>query len=280
MEKRHIINLVILIIFFLFIIKCGIKKGFDNFATYWILLTLSFYIILSILQPPLKIIFIFIVMKIKALYIPIITITGVILALRQEKFKTYRMTSLAIYKNYLNLRMNNDYIPKKPTIYVANYPANYIEYLTHGLFCDKLCIVVHAPAIRFLKFIYGNNHTIPVNLVDTGSFDKVQNQVKKKIEDGYSIFSYPERDFRKRKHIYELCELRSGMFNIAKNLDITITPVCIDHIDHIYGIVSDYYFNIKIGETFNVTDIKKDMLRVEKFLKTELKKMKIHRLVK
>ena len=168
--------------------------------------------------------------------------------------------------------MNIENIPNKPTIFISNYPSNYIEYLIHGLFGDKFCLVVHGNAIKILKYLYGMEHLIPV---DKNSFEKVQKQVEKKIKDGYHIFSYAERDYYNRKNEFETCELRSGMFAIAKNLNTTITPICIDHIEHTFGIVENKIFNIKIGSTFKVKDVNESMIEVKKFFKTELKKMKI-----
>jgi hypothetical protein len=276
MKKRQITYIIILLLFLVFFIQYGKKKGFNMLETYWIGFTLLFYVILEALSTSNKLILFLIVLKIKAFYMPIFAVTGVIFAICGDKFKTYRSTALALYRN-LHLKMNTEKLSKGCTIYVANYPTNYIEYLTHGLFCDKLCVVVHGPAVKILKYIYGKEHTISV---DKGSFDRVKKEIRDKMREGYSIFSYVEREYHDRKDVYDVCELRSGMFSIAKELNVTMTPVCIDHLDHIMGITNDTYFQIKVGDSFIVDNIEEDMARVKKFFKEELKSMKIPRLVK
>ena len=264
---------VFLIIFMLlFIVQYGNKKGFNKLETYWICLTLIFYTILFNLNPTHRIILLLITYKTKCLLIPICTITGILFTILGQKFKTYRLVCSYVYKHGLNLKMNTESIPLKPTIYVANYPCNYVEYLVHGLFCDKFCLLVYGPAIKVLKHLYGMDHLISV---EKGSFDKVQENIKDKINKGYSIFSYVERDFNNRKSPYELCELRKGVFTIAKNLNTTITPVCIDHIEHTFGIFENNIFRVQLGDTRIVEDPDITLKETEIFLKKELKKFSI-----
>jgi len=261
----------------LFIVQYGNKKGFNKLETYWIGLTLLFYIILFNLNPTQRIIILLILYKTKYLLVPICTITGILFTILGQKFKTYRLTCSYLYKLGLNLKMNTENIPSKPTIYVANYPCNYVEYLVHGLFCDKFCLLVYGPAIKVLKHLYGTEHLIAV---EKGSFEKVQEDIQNKIKEGYSIFSYVERDYYNRIHPYELCNLRKGIFSIAKNLNTTITPVCIDHIDHTFGVFENNIFRIQIGDTKIVEDPDVTLKETEIFLKKELKKFSIPSRVK
>jgi hypothetical protein len=225
-----------------------------------------------------RLLFILAVFNIKSLFVPIFTLSGVFLCICGQKFKTYRTLSLHLYKNYLNLRMNTDKISTVPTIYIANYPENYIEYMTHGLITDKLCVLAVAnTATKILKFVYGEDHAI-YNY--TGNFDKLKEAVRKKINEGYSIFCYSERNHYDRKNEYDLCEFRTGMFHIAKSLNVSVTPICVDHISHTFGILDDTIFKIHIGDSFYVTDVDKDIKSTHSFLKRELKKMKLKRLAK
>lgn len=271
--SKQVTCIIILLIFLVFLTKFGKKKGFNWLESYWIGFTLLFYIVFDAMSTSNKMFLLLLFANIKVFYVPIITVTGVIVAIIGNKFKTYRATALNLYKNYLNLKIDEKKLSKKPTIYVANYPSNYIEYLTHGLFCDKLCVVVHGPALKILKYIYGEKHIIPV---EKGSYEKVQEKIVTKISEGYSIFSYVERDYYNRKSDYDVCELRSGMFSISRELNVTLTPVCIDHIHHIMGII-DYecHFNVKIGDSFVVKDVKDDMNKVKLFFEKELRIMKI-----
>lgn len=265
-----IIYLVIILFLLQFIIQYGNKKGFNKLETYWISLTLLFYVILFNLQSIHRAILLLLVFKFKFLHMPIFTITGILCVIIGQKFKTYRIVCTSLYKLGLNLEMNIENIPKTPTIYLSNYPCNYIEYLVHGLLGDKFCLVVHRGSIHVLKHLYGENHLI---LVEKGSFDKVQKKIEAKMKDGYSIFSYIERDYYTRKNGFELCEFRTGMFAIAKNINATITPICIDHIDHFFGVIENNKFRIKIGTTSHVIDPIKSLNDTRNFLAKNLKRM-------
>jgi hypothetical protein len=264
----------IIIIFILIFVKYyGIKKGFNQLESFWISYTLILYLIFFILPNKYQLILVAYILKNKNLYLIVSTISGVFLSFIHNKFETYRHTTTNLYENGLNLEINREKIPKEPTIFIANYPINYIEYLTHGLFGSKFCLVVHGPAIKILKFLYGSNHLIAVN---KGNFDKVQELVNNKMKDGYSIFCYVERDYYNRKDNYIIQEFRSGMFHIAKNLNKTITPLCIDHIEHFMGFIeTENIFRIKVGETQFIDNVEDAINNVKLFLSTELNKMRI-----
>jgi hypothetical protein len=269
---------IILFLLLLFIKFYGIKKGFNQLETFWISYTLFFYIIFFSIPRQSQILLIASILKNRNIYIMISTITGVFLSVTHDKFQTYRYTCLNLYENGLNLEIDRSKLPNAPTMYISNYPANYIEYLTHGLFGRKFCLLVHGPAIKILKYIYGNDHLIAIN---KGNFDKVQELVNNKMKDGYSIFCYVERDYYNRKDNYTVQEFRTGMFHIAKNLNKTITPLCIDHLDHFMGMVDTRNsFRIAVGETQFIDNIEDTMNNVKLFMVTELNRMRIPKIKK
>ena len=257
----------------LFVKFYGIKKGFNQLESLWIAYTLFFYVIFFILPPVYQILLLVYILKNKNVYIIVTSITGVFLSFIHNKFETYRNMALNLYENYLDLEIDRKKIPTDPTIFIANYPLNYIEYFTHGLFGSKLCLLVHGPAVNILKYLYGNDNLISVN---KGNFDKVQELVDKKMNDGYSIFCYVERDYYNRKDNYSIQEFRTGMFNIAKKLNKTITPLCIDHLEHFMGFIdTENIFRIKVGDTQLVDDIVNTMNKVKLFMTRELNKMRV-----
>jgi hypothetical protein len=172
----------------------------------------------------------------------------------------------------IQLDMNEKDLPKEPSIIMANYPTNYIEYFAQALFGHKVCILVHAPAVKVLKYLFGEEHLIPV---EKGDFSNVEKHVAEKLKNGYHVFCYIERDYYNRKRDYQLTELRSGMFRIAKNLGTTITPVVIDHIDHVYGII-ERPFQIRVGKTQNVDNVDDTMKNVGEFFTNSLRRMEYH----
>jgi hypothetical protein len=179
-----------------------------------------------------------------------------------------------IFYNQLNLKINTHKIPNKPTIFMSNYPANYIEYFAQGLFGDKVCLLVHAPAIKMLQFIMGKSRLISI-VEKEGQFFETQKKIKEKMDDGYHIFCYVERKYHNRDKIYDVDSIRSGIFSIAKNINATITPLVIDHIDHFMGFVDNSSFKIHIDDTRIVGNVEKEIKNVEKLYKKMLYKFSI-----
>lgn len=264
---------IIIILLIIFVKYYGIKKGFNQLESFWFAYTLFLYLIFFILPNRYQLLLLAYILKNKNLYLIVFTISGVFLSILDNKFETYRHVCSNLYENGLNLEIDRKKIPIEPTIFLANYPINYIEYLTHGLFGSKFCLLVHGPAIKILKYIYGSEYLIAVN---KGNFDKVQELVDKKMNDGYSIFCYIERDYYNRKDNYTIQEFRTGMFHIAKKLNKTITPLCIDRVEHFMGFIeTENIFRIKVGETQYVEDIDNTIDKVKLFMTKELNKMRI-----
>lgn len=263
---------ILLFLFIIFIVKFGIKKGFNQLETY---LMLQFIVFLFILKFNPKIA-IGLIITSKQFRFSVIFTLLVFNLLIQQNYKGVKSISSFIYKDTFTLKHNLDKLPKTPTIIVANYPCNYVEYLAQGLFYDKMCLMLHKPAIAVLKYIFGRKNLIGVS---KGEFDKLQNVIDKKVKEGYSIFSYVEREYHTRKDDYSITDIRSGVFRIAKNLKIPITPVVIDHIEHINGIVENYTFNIIVDDTRLVENIEEETTRVSSFFKKNLKKLMIKKVI-
>ena len=264
------ITLIIFFILFLFIIYFyGMKKGFDNILNIWLLVI---YIIMICIHCKLSIyIIIILCVFIKYIRIPICFFLFILFTISGGHYKTLRIFSLIMFNIELNTQINITNIPRKPTIFLSNYPSNYIEYFIPMLLGDKVCLLVHAPAIKFVKHFYGLDHVIPVY---KGDFNNLQQKIKEKIDEGYHIFSYIERDYFNRKNIYDITDLRSGMFSIAKNINTTITPIVCDHIEHTVGILNTK-FKIIIGKTKYISNISEEMIYISNFFKYNLRKMSI-----
>lgn len=254
----------------LFFTVYGKKRGFDKLDTLWLSFGCLFGCLLYHQPPFCRIILLILILRTKTTRLPIILTVGLLVIITGGYFQMFRYVSIVLYKMNFGLKMNEKDIPCKPTIIMANYPINYVEYLTQGLFGSKVCLLVHEPAIKVLKYIHGEEHLVCVN---KGEFDQLQQRVKEKLDSGYHIFCYIERDYYNRKHDYQITELRSGMFTIAKNLEVTITPVVIDHIKHTCGIDEDIPFQIKIGRTQTVDNVKEVMNKVRDFYSKNLRKM-------
>lgn len=284
MNKNNLILLFIIILVIIFIKCYGLKKGFDKLETIWLIMTLV--VIYTVYKAcgnstyTTAIIAILYIVSSDIFRPCFLVWIGVLYCIiSNKKFRAYRALSHAFFKGELTTLENLCDLPTKPTIILANYPSNYVEYIIHAFLHERVCLLLHGPAVSIVKHIYGKDNIIGV---DKGSFESLQVKVKEKMDNGYHIFAYIERDYYNRVSVYDITELRTGMFSIAKNIGATITPVAIDHIDHVFGILENTYFNIVVGPTSYVTDdnIEERMRETKLFLVNNLAKMRIKKIIK
>ena len=65
------------------------------------------------------------------------------------------------------------------------------------------------------------------------------------------------------------------LFSIAKNINATITPVVIDHIEHNMGVISNTNFQIHIDKTRIVDNIDTEIKNVTLLFERKLRLFKI-----
>lgn len=263
------LSLFIIIVFFFIIF--GKKKGFNKLETLWLLYGSLIIIFLYCQKETNRLLLLSIILSFRCTRIPLLFTILILLCIIGGNYTFFRMSSLLIFYNGLNCDFNTHKIPNKPTIFMANYPANYIEYFVQGLLGDKVCLLVHAPAVKMLQFIMGKSRLIAI-IEKEGQFSETQQKIKKKMDDGYHIFCYVERKYHNRDKIYDVDSIRSGIFSIAKNINATITPLVIDHIDHYIGFLDNRAFKIHVDETRTVENVEKEIKNVEKLYKKMLYK--------
>jgi hypothetical protein len=206
------------------------------------------------------------IMLVSMLFIPIVFMGG---------YDYFRLTSFHIFKTCLDTQFLGYSKPTTPTIYVANYPANLIEYKLFPLLADKICIVIFSGTkiSHFLNNVFGADRIIFVT--KGGEFERVQKRIQQKINDGYTVFAYVEKEYFKRKNAYSISRLSTGMFNIAHNIGATVTPLVCDHIEHVAGIMTSRRFRVYIGETKEVTVPSETVKDVTKLFQRTLRKFSI-----
>lgn len=166
-------------------------------------------------------------------------------------------------------------LPDKPTIFVINYPTNYIEYMVNQIIDKKICIVVNKNAIIQYKAIclfYPPDNIIEISY--NGSYKKTLRNIKRKMNQGYNIMSYVEKSYFLRPTKYSSATLRSGMFSIAYNLGATITPIVFDHIDHSCGIISHNNYKIYVDSTRTIDKVEQEMENVSRLFTRKLNTFK------
>jgi len=171
-----------------------------------------------------------------------------------------------IYTTYFNLITNFENLPSIPSIIVCNYCNDRVENLCCILLPVDLAIMMRDQVrntMRFDKIVKWRIET-----KKNGSFEETKTQIQNHIKDGRYIFTYVTKH-PKYKFNY-ISKVRSGVFYIAKELNIPITLLAIDYIDTSFGMIPYQNFRIHVGDTFYVEDPKKTVFKCKKFFKNTL----------
>ena len=181
-------------------------------------------------------------------------------------------TIIEVSSRILNIKINSDNLPDRPTIMVCNYAHNQIENIFCLIIPVKMSIVMASFFKRFLGFGSIVKRPIFINL-GGGNYSLLREEIPKHIAQGSSIFSYVTNIPFMGQKPYQIYRVSRGMFKLAKELDIPVTLVCMDYIFRtIDGAIPPQNFNIHIGETFKVEDAYYSATKSRKFFKNTLKR--------
>lgn len=166
-----------------------------------------------------------------------------------------------------NFRVINNFekLPKTPTIIVANYVKDRVE----NLACIMLPVDICPMMSRMLKGL-GTLITPIIVRKDSNSYDEMKKQIQEMNEKGFYVFVYIEKccSYITKNH---LGPIRNGIFNIAKELDIPVTPVAFDRIVYNHGVLKKQNYQICVGETFKVDNVNDSKYTTRRFLGNKIK---------
>ncbi len=97
-------------------------------------------------------------------------------------------------------------------------------------------------------------------------FENIKNKVYEHINNGTSVFAYANHGISGTTG-----RIRTGLFKIAKKLNITITQIAIDNINSLFNCIPYQRFEIRIGETFYVDDPIGDAMKTHRFFSKSYK---------
>jgi len=163
-----------------------------------------------------------------------------------------------LFKSAFRFHDNFGKLPDKPSIIVCNYVWDRFENLASIIIPRNLAIVIANDFIMKSKLNYLVKHFILRN-ENGNSYERMKLEIKNHIDNDRYVFVYVS------KAACYISKLRSGMFRIAKELNIPITPLAVDYIDSYYGVIPYQNFYMYVGETFYVDDVDSDMYRTRKF---------------
>jgi len=185
---------------------------------------------------------------------------------RPKSNQIFQKEVTSLFQSKFNFIHNFSALPPFPTMLVTNYIYDRFEHLACIVIPHEIAIVMGKAMVKLAKLDKVVDHFI-LRSTEGGSFDDVKQQVQTKFNQGLSIFTYVTKISPGRGHV---SRVRSGMFTIAKDLGIPITPVAIDYVHfNPLGAIVPQNFQIHIGETFRVDDIQTAVRKTRTFLKQQ-----------
>ena len=183
----------------------------------------------------------------------------------------------SIYRSVLDIKIVGT-VPKKPTIMLLNYPAGFFEYQLIHLLSDKIALVCNTKMSKYYAPVVKGVPKILADVTTSGNFDRLKDEIKTMVDKGYNVVVYPEKNWKKRETIYHTVDkMKSGVFEIAKQTGITITPIVMDHFNAKAGVLLGTDFNIVIEKTRYVTDVSLEMKNMKKIFERNLERFSIGR---
>lgn len=170
-----------------------------------------------------------------------------------------------LFSENFRLHTELDKIPDEPCIIVSNYCKDRIENMAYLLLPGNVAITIgRGPrTIHLCKMVKWTLYT-----EKSGNYQKTKEQTMGHILQGNHVFCYITRvNFMEPN---QFISMRSGMFNIAKELNVMIVPVLFDYVDSYMGYIPYQNFRLIAGEPFKVNNVRQDMKKVLNFFKEKM----------
>lgn len=208
-------------------------------------------------------IFVILLLCIQKKFKPILCILFIILYYKTIRIFFYVWNVYKIYTGNRLLNMNKisrkvlydmDVIenlrdlPSYHSIILCNYPAEIPEYLVQWIIPRKICVIIIKDLEKIMVKLGADTLTVDKN----NNFDTLKDCISEKIK-SCSIFVYINKP-QSRLHHNHLGRLRSGIFHIASKLNIPVTKMVVDRINHTSGAVFPQKFQIHVSKTEIIQD--------------------------
>jgi len=194
---------------------------------------------------------------------------GVIKTLMGDK-EGYKYLARGVFVESLRFHHNFEALSKEHTIYLVNYPVTILEYALASVLPTPVCMVSSDRAKKLLSLAYEPDNYLVFDSSKKNNYEHLNELIRERIKK-VSLYVYVD-DMSKRISDDHVGTLRKGMFYIAKELGVNITPIAMDSIVTKGGIIVPQKFEVSVGETHKVEDPVKSMYEVRKFLLNEKKR--------
>ena len=183
------------------------------------------------------------------------------LAIRKD-YSIIRDRLTDVFSNQFKLHKEFDKFPNKPSIFVCNYCTDRIENMASLLLPGNHAFIMR-DGLKRIQI----HHLVkwPIYTKAKDNYETTKQEILHNIKSGRHVFAYVSKPPKLRPDY--ISSVRTGLFSIAKQLNIPITLVCIDYIDTYFGAITKQNFRIRIGDTFMVDDVSSNVFKVKKFFK-------------
>ena len=173
-----------------------------------------------------------------------------------------------IYSPNLLLKINFKKLPTIPTIFVSNYCNDRLDNLSCVLIPKDIAILMKGGLSR--TTILQKLVKWPILTKEKNCYENTKNIIIEHLNDGRSIFAYVTKYPLDVPNTIQT--IRSGMFRIAKELNIPITLIAFDFVETKFHEIQKQNFHIEIGDTFKVDSIQDAIYKTRKFYNKALTK--------
>jgi hypothetical protein len=271
----RITTLIILLLILLFLpsLLIILNGRYNIFHTFFIKVYIIIYILTSIIPIYFKLTLLIILLSIYRInfkfMIELIFLTSFLqniipIAIRKDD-QINRYIATKIFTSNFKLHTQFDKLPSFPSILVCNYCKDRIENTACIMFPLDIAILMRDGFVSKLDKLV----KWPIFTKSENNYENTKKHIKEHISAGRSIFTYITKPPTIKLDL--LPSVRSGIFNIAKELNIPITLVCIDYVDTSFGSITRQNFRICVGETFMVKDVQESKYKSRIFFRDTIK---------
>lgn len=248
------IGVVVLAIFIVLDQKLK-KKSYDFHNLYiWLLYTISYLTLIykyrgsGFVMIPIILLFLN-----KSLYTPLDFSVNSIFTLITSRNKTGMVNMCKnLFINNTNFTHNLHNIPQENTIWLLNYPQkNWIEYYNQSLLPQNYIFVANQKFGRILKNYYPSDRIHTIDFSKKNNYQNLKNHIKHLLNQTNVCLYFDTKVNYKglKKNTYQLQTPRLGIFNIAKELNVKITPIVMDHLYISNGLIPPQNYQIYVGKS-------------------------------
>jgi 1-acyl-sn-glycerol-3-phosphate acyltransferase len=242
----------------------NIVKGKNiTIMCFWVLYIILLIKLISKLQIPLtyKLSLLFIIILVfKRIRIIVFTFVSYLLLICRIRITRDLFSAYVFNKSYKAKLTLEDMNSKGPYIYVSNYPFPFLNYFSNYIF-PKNTIYVGRNSILYGVHLLSNNFH---GIKNGNNFKEIEKFTTESYKNNNNILVFCEEIHKNKPSLYKVGRIKTGVFSIAKKLNIQVLPVFIGPLEDTLGVLHHQNSYIHIDKPFLVKNITEARNKVSK----------------